>query len=86
MNDLMQMKSQLNEMMLSIKQKDEIINQQNMKLSQFTGGMNQMNMGMNMYQNIPNGFMSNNMSNVPLNIQAGQNNLQSYGNQIPLQR
>lgn len=31
----MQMKSQLNQMMLSLKQKDDIITQQNQKLSQF---------------------------------------------------
>jgi hypothetical protein len=47
----MQMKTQLNQMMMSLKQKDEIINQQNLKLSQIDRSNPQM--GMNNFMGSP---------------------------------
>lgn len=86
MNELMQMKSQLSSMMSSLRQKDEIINQQNQKLNQFGFGgnsMNTMNTNMNAYQNTgflsgPNPNMMNNnpMQGINPNFMAMQNNQQ----------
>lgn len=59
MNELMNMKTQLSQMMASIKEKDEIINQQNMKINQFNGGINMM--GQMPGMNIP---MMNGMNNI----------------------
>ena len=49
MKELYEMKNQLSQMMLSIRQKDEIINQQNAKLNQFMriGGNNINNLSNN---------------------------------------
>lgn len=59
MNELMNMKTQLSQMMASLKEKDEIINQQNMKINQFNGGVNMM--GQMPGMNIP---MMNGMNNI----------------------
>jgi hypothetical protein len=58
MNELMNMKTQLSQMMASLKEKDEIINQQNMKLNQFNGGINMMGQMQGMDNPMMNG-MSN---------------------------
>jgi hypothetical protein len=59
MNELMNMKTQLSQMMASLKEKDEIINQQNMKINQYNGGINMM--GQMSGTNIP---MMNGMNNI----------------------
>ena len=82
----MQMKSQLSQMMFSLKQKDDIINQQNMKLSLVNGNnlmngypnMNQYNPNMqsqfkNNLRGTQNGFLPNNQNFN--NVQ----NLSNYG-------
>jgi len=69
MNELMQMKNQLGQMMISLKQKDDIINQQNLKISQFN-----INNGNNGLQNIQNG---QNQVYQPYQMQAPQFNNQN---------
>ena len=80
MNELMNMKTQLSQMMASLKEKDEIINQQNMKINQFNGGINMM--GQMPGMNIP---MMNGMNNI--GNMNGFNQI-GYGSQqqIPIQQ
>lgn len=80
MNELMNMKTQLSQMMASLKEKDEIINQQNMKINQFNGGINMM--GQMPGMNIP---MMNGMNNI--GNMNGFNPI-GYGSQqqIPIQQ
>jgi hypothetical protein len=81
MNEIMQMKNQMNQMMQTIKQKDELINQQNMKLAQFGTSFGGTNNASNL-NNMPNISTMNNIPNM-----QGMNNLQGQGfnnmNNIP---
>jgi hypothetical protein len=82
MNELMQMKNQMSQMMQTIKQKDELINQQNVKLSQVTSQYGVMNnsQGMNNMQAMNNLSMPG-MNNMPqMNNIQGMNNMNSMSN------
>jgi hypothetical protein len=78
MSELMQMKAQLSQMMNNLKQKDDIITQQNVKLSQFN------NIGFQGQGQVQGQQINNNLGNtIPMNYHPINNDINSMnkGNQ-----